>query len=212
MGGWSYQVVNSGSWLGGRFDSAFREARAFEGNAQAREQPGNECGDGGVVIGGEMACVAVDLRRDADGDVSNLAHDAISHWAVSCPIDSLRQKRVIICKSASVFWVLFSRGYKKSSEGGLAGGQGGRTRAGDVASVPRFPRSLPLGIICRPAGYKTAISLRSPPTPFLPMSSFKRGCGRWFPYLFHSKESCFRNVVISLEFPAFHGKFEAFSR
>jgi hypothetical protein len=45
-----------------------------------------------------MTRLAVDLRRDTDGDVFDLAHDAISPGPVFCPIGSLRRNRIILCK------------------------------------------------------------------------------------------------------------------
>jgi hypothetical protein len=64
--------------LKGGFRAALGEARTFKGSGQAREQPGDDGGHGGVVFGGEVTRLAVDLRRNADGDVFDLAHGAIS--------------------------------------------------------------------------------------------------------------------------------------
>jgi hypothetical protein len=52
----------------------------LKGSGQALEQPGDDGGDGGVVFGGEVTRLAVDLRRDADGDVFDLSfcHGAFS--------------------------------------------------------------------------------------------------------------------------------------
>ena len=64
--------------MSGGFRAALGEAGTLEGSGQALEQPGDDSGHSAVVFGGEMARLAVDLRRDADRDVFDLAHEAIS--------------------------------------------------------------------------------------------------------------------------------------
>jgi hypothetical protein len=54
----------------------------LKGDAHAWEQPGDKGGDGGVVFGGEKTRLTVDLRRDADGDVFDLAHGANPLWVL----------------------------------------------------------------------------------------------------------------------------------
>jgi len=83
--GGSDQNVNGLGWLSAGFRSAFGEARTLQGRGQALKQPGNDRGHGGVVFGSEMACVAIDLRFDADGNVFDFAHGANSPRAFFSP-------------------------------------------------------------------------------------------------------------------------------
>jgi hypothetical protein len=64
--------------VSGGFRAALGEAGTLKGSGQALKEPGDDGGHSAVVFGGEMTRLAVDLRRDADGDVFDLAHDAIS--------------------------------------------------------------------------------------------------------------------------------------
>lgn len=78
MGVGSHYIVDGRIRLGGGFRAALGEVRALKGSGQALEEPGDDGGDGGVVFGGEMAGLAVDLRGDADGDVFDFAHGGVS--------------------------------------------------------------------------------------------------------------------------------------
>jgi hypothetical protein len=73
--------------------AAFGELRTLESNAQTREKKGDEGGDGGVVFDSEMTRLAVDLRRDADGDVfdPSFCHNAVFPvgGTILCPVSAL---------------------------------------------------------------------------------------------------------------------------
>lgn len=87
----------------GGLRAAAREVSVVEHKRKVLEQKGDDVGYGAIALSRKHSRLAVDLRGDGYGDVSDGSHVPAFSMAEGSAlplISSVRQKRLIICKEA----------------------------------------------------------------------------------------------------------------
>ena len=76
----NYRLLCRPGGLGGSAGAADGKTRGLESLREPLEQIGNDSGDGAVILGGQMAGLAVELGADGYGDVLDFVHGFPFHF------------------------------------------------------------------------------------------------------------------------------------